>query len=128
MVFKNARSLKGVLRGARPAFTRALRNVEGQYELGVKLVATEDASVDREAVREDASERLGAIANEEARNELFSDRLVFNRSYLVDRDDRDRFDETIDEIEAKYDDQLLVRYTGPWAPYSFVDIEIGAER
>jgi hypothetical protein len=127
MVFENARSLKGVLRGARPAFTRALRHVEGQYELGVKLVV-DDADVDREGVREAVSDRLTAVATEESPNDLFSDRLVFNRSYLVDRDAREQFDAAVDEIESRYDDDLLVRYTGPWAPYSFVDIEIGAER
>lgn len=93
----------------------------------MKLVV-DDADVDREAVREAVSDRLTAVATEESPNDLFSDRLVFNRSYLVDRDAREQFDAAVDEIESRYDDDLLVRYTGPWAPYSFVDIEIGAER
>ena len=128
MAFKDARTLKGVLRGARPAFTRALREVDDAVELGVKLVREEDADVDEEAIREDVGARLDEIAQSSVENDLFSDRLVFNRSFLVDRDDREAFDEAVGEIEDEYEDELLVQYTGPWAPYNFVDIEIGAQR
>jgi hypothetical protein len=126
MAFKNTRTLKGVIRGGRRAFRKALNDVEGTVELGVKLVASGDVTVDREAVREAVDGRLSAIAVDGTDGDLFSDRLVLNRSYLVDREDRDAFDDAVDEIEATHDD-LLVQYTGPWAPYSFVDIRIGAE-
>lgn len=128
MAFKDARTLKGVLRGARPAFTRALREVDDAVELGLKLVREEDADVDEEAIRGDVGARLDEIARSSVENDLFSDRLVFNRSFLVDRDDREAFDEAVGEIEDEYEDELLVQYTGPWAPYNFVDIEIGAQR
>ena len=126
MTFKNAAALKSVLRGGRRAFTKALRDVDGAVEVGVKLVAGADATLDREAIRADVGERLAAVSDGEVENDLFSDRLVFNRSYLVDADDRERFDEAVEAVEADYE-ELTLQYTGPWAPYNFVDIRIGAE-
>lgn len=126
MAFKNTRTLKGVMRGARRAFRKALNEVDGTVELGVKLVDTADEDLDHDAVRADVAERLGALAVEDTDDDLFSDRLVLNRSYLVARDERDAFDDAIDAVEADYPG-LTVQYTGPWAPYNFVDIQIGAE-
>ena len=127
-VFKNARTLKNVLRGGRRAFTKSLREVDDLAEFGVKLVADEDATVDAAEIRAAASERLAAASVGEEENDLFSDRLVMNHSYLVDRDERTRFDEAIDAITDDYGDVLTVQYSGPWPPYNFVDIEIGTQQ
>lgn len=125
MAFKNARTLKSVVRGARQAFRKALNDTEGTVELGLKLVATDD-TVDATAVRDTVTEQLADLAVESTDDDLFSDRLVINRSYLVERDQRDAFDDAVDDIETTYED-LTVQYTGPWAPYNFVDIRISAE-
>ncbi|MWV39696.1 GvpL/GvpF family gas vesicle protein [Natrialba sp. INN-245] len=127
MAFESDRALKNVLRGALPAFRRALNDVEGRVELGVKIVRAEDADVDADAVTERIADELEPIAAQSVANDLFSDRLVLNRSYLVDREDREAFDEAIARLEEDEDD-LVVRYTGPFAPYSFVDVTIGAQR
>lgn len=126
MAFADERTLKGVLRGARRAFRKALNDIDGTVELGLKLVATGDGDVDGEAIRKDVADRLGEIAIDSTEDDLFSDKLVLNRSYLVDRDDRAAFDAAVDDLEADYE-ELTVQYTGPWAPYNFVDIHIGAE-
>ena len=124
MAFKNARTLKGVVRGARRAFRKALNDIDGTVELGVKLVSAEDGDVpDLENVRD----RLSTAAINETDDDLFSDRLLLNRSYLVAREKQAAFGEIIDDIEEEYGDALMVKYTGPFAPYSFVDIQIGAE-
>lgn len=124
MAFKNARTLKGVVRGARRAFRNALNDIEDTVELGVKLVSTGDGDPgDLDAIRD----ALSAVAINETDDDLFSDRLLLNRSYLVAREDRDAFGDVIDDIEADHGDTVLVKYTGPFAPYSFVDIQIGAE-
>ncbi len=126
-VFESARTLKNVLRGGRRAFTKSLREIDGLLEFGVKLIAEEGASVDAEEIRTSARERLAAASGQETENDLFSERLVMNRSYLVERDERAAFDEAVDEITDDYGDVLTVQYTGPWPPYNFVDIEIGAQ-
>ncbi|WP_224270100.1 GvpL/GvpF family gas vesicle protein [Haloprofundus salinisoli] len=127
MTFKNGRALKGVLRGGQRAFRRALMNVDGKVELGVKLVTEEGVDVDREAVRKDVTERLGEVSDERAENDLFSDRLVVNDSYLVAHEDREAFNEVMGDLTEAYEGELKVQYTGPWAPYNFVDIEIEAQ-
>lgn len=128
MVFKDARTLKNVLRSGRQAFTRALNDVEGTVEFGIKLVAEEGSEFDREAVTTDISERLAPKSVGEAENDLYSDRLVMNRSYLVDQEERAAFDEAVDAVIDEYGETFTVQYTGPYAPYSFVDIKVGAQR
>ncbi|SFG61509.1 Gas vesicle synthesis protein GvpL/GvpF [Halopelagius inordinatus] len=126
MAFKDARALKNVLRGTRPAFTRALNDVEGTVELGVKVVSQEGTDLSQDAV-EAAAERLTDASINEVENGQFSDRLLLNRSYLVERENQDEFGEAVDELEAELGD-VLVQYTGPWAPYNFVDIHVGVDR
>lgn len=127
MGFKNERTLKNVLRNARPVFSRTLREIDGMVELGLKALTEEDADVDPEEIAAEADERFDRISVNVVENELFSDRLVINRSYLVERDDREAFNEAVGEFEDDHE-ELLVQYTGPWAPYNFVDIEITAQR
>lgn len=128
MAFKNERTLKGVLRGARPALRSTLNDIEGTVELGVKILAPADNAVPQEDIQATVTDQLTELSINETENDLFTDRLIVNKSYLVDRDQRDTFDAVIDEIEAEYDDELTIKYTGPWPPYNFVDIHIGAEQ
>ncbi|WP_435186746.1 gas vesicle protein GvpF [Halobellus sp. EA9] len=128
MAFKNERTLKGVLRGARRALRSTLNDIEGTVELGVKILAPVDNAVSQEDIQATVTDRLTELSINETENDLFTDRLIVNKSYLVDRDQRDAFDAAIDEIEAEYDDELTIKYTGPWPPYNFVDIHIGAEQ
>jgi len=127
MAFKDERTLRNVLGGGKRAFRKALDEVEGTVELGVKLVGDADADLRRDPVREEARDRLEPIAVDVVGNDLFSDRLLVNDSYLVDRDDRVAFDEAVGALEQDLDG-VVVQYTGPFAPYNFVDIHIGAEQ
>ncbi|OVE83242.1 GvpL/GvpF family gas vesicle protein [Natronolimnobius baerhuensis] len=127
MAFESDRTLKNVLRGARPAFRRAINDIDGRVELGLKVVRDEDAEVDDAAIDDAVADALEPIAAQSVPNDLFSDRLVLNRSYLVDRDERETFDDAVADLEEEYDD-LTFRYTGPFAPYSFVDVKIGANQ
>jgi hypothetical protein len=126
MAFKNARTLKGVMRGARRALRKALNDVEGCVELGVKLVDPADGETDPDELRSRLENDLDPLSAGQTDDDLFSDRLVANRSYLVEQGKRDAFDDAVEAIESDYD-SVLVKYTGPWAPYNFVDIRIGAE-
>ncbi|SNR69919.1 gas vesicle protein GvpF [Halorubrum vacuolatum] len=128
MAFKNKRALKRVLRGARAALRKALNDVEGKVELGVKIISASEQTVSSENIKSDVTAQLSELSVNETENDLFSDRLLINKSYLVERDRRSAFDDTIDDIEAQYGDEVTVKYTGPWAPYNFLDIHIGAEQ
>jgi hypothetical protein len=126
IAFKNARTLKGVMRGTRRALRKALNDIEGCVELGVKLVDTAKGTADTDELRDRLESDLAPLSVGRTDDDLFSDRLVTNRSYLIEQDHRDAFDDAINAIDADYKN-VLVKYTGPWAPYNFVDIRIGAE-
>lgn len=127
MVFESNRALKNVLRSGRLAFTRALRNVSGNVELGVKAVAPADGGVDTDAIRDTAEAELEPLSVSVAEGDQFSDRLVLNRSYLVDRENQAAFDDAVDRVREA-DENATIQYSGPWAPYNFVDVEIGVEQ
>lgn len=128
MAFKNDRTLKGVLRSARRALRSTFNDIEGTFELGVKILAPADDTIPQEDIQATVTDQLTELSINETENDLFTDRLIVNKSYLLDRDQRDNFDAAIDEIEAEYNDELNIKYTGPWPPYNFVDIHIGAEQ
>ena len=128
MAFESARTLKNVLRGARPAFRKALRDVEGTLEFGIKVVNEEDADINPETARETVEDHLGGLYEERAENDLFSDRLLVNDAYLVARENREEFDAAVNALRKELEETAMVQYTGPWAPYNFVDIDIGAQR
>ena len=125
MAFTDLGTLKNVLGEANEAFVRALDEVDGTVELGLKVVKPSDDSVDASAIRQHAAELFDDIAKATERGAQFSDRLVVNRSYLIDRSDQETFNEAVGEFQETHED-LLVQYTGPWPPYNFVDIQIGA--
>lgn len=127
MVFESNRALKNVLRSGRLAFTRALRKVSGNVELGVKAVAPEGGDVDTEALRDTAEAELDPLSVNVAEGDQFSDRLVLNRSYLVERENQAAFDDAVDRVREA-DEAATIQYSGPWAPYNFVDIEIGVKQ
>ena len=128
MAFKNARTLKGVLRGARPALRSALNDIEGTVELGVKILTSDEDALAETAVQSEITDMLNSVSINETENDLFSDRLILNKSYLVDREERSAFDDAIDDVKEEYGEHVTVQYTGPWPPYNFVDIHIGAEQ
>ncbi|WP_254863317.1 GvpL/GvpF family gas vesicle protein [Halovivax gelatinilyticus] len=127
MVFRDEVTVENVLDGASSALERTLREIEGTEELGVTVVRPPGGGVDDDAVRRTVADELDQIAADVAENGLYSDRLVLNRSYLVRRDERDAFDEAVGRLESQHE-EVLVRYTGPFAPYSFVDVRIGAQQ
>ncbi|WP_247729008.1 GvpL/GvpF family gas vesicle protein [Halovivax limisalsi] len=126
MVFRDAETVRNVLDGAASAFRASLAEIEGAEELGVSVVRPPEGPVDDEAIRSTVSDELDGLARDVAENGLFSDRLVLNRSYLVARDERGEFDEAVGRVEDRHEG-VIVRYTGPYAPYSFVDVKIGAQ-
>lgn len=127
MSFKDRETLESLLKDASTTFTQALREVDGKVELGLKIVSPDGGNSDEAAIRRDAANRFDDLAAATEQGDQFSDRLVLNRSYLIDRENQVAFNEAVGEFEEAHGD-LLVQYTGPWPPYNFVDIHIGAKQ
>ena len=130
MVFKDKRTLFVNMNKARKALRKAYETVDKKVELGIKAILTKDAIKNKkekgEFVKNFESDLLKTLDGKFASSktlDLFSDRLALNMAFLVDRDKIGEFSEAIDSLHNKYD-SLKIQYSGPWAPYNFVDIRI----
>ena len=61
-------------------------------------------------------------------NKPIGDKMIMNAAFLVARDREQEFDNTVNELAAKYDGKCSFKYTGPWPPYNFVHIRLKLER
>jgi hypothetical protein len=106
-----------------------LKLVDNMVELGVKAVLNGDiAFVNPEKRKECVLDILGSLntrAKQAVTGDLFSDRLILNASFLVNKEDIDAFSNEVMKLQEKYP-MLKLLYSGPWAPYNFVYIKIGA--
>ena len=60
-------------------------------------------------------------------NKPIGDKMILNAAFLVGRDKEAAFDARVKEIGNRYD-KLIIKYTGPWPPYNFVNIRLKLER
>lgn len=60
-------------------------------------------------------------------NKPIGDKMILNGAFLVARDREPDFDAKVKEIDARYEN-LILKYTGPWPPYNFVNIRLKLER
>ena len=58
---------------------------------------------------------------------IFSPLMIFNAVFLIERDKEGEFDRKVDELDQRYGKGIKFIYTGPLAPYSFVDFRIALE-
>ncbi|MEI8216505.1 MAG: GvpL/GvpF family gas vesicle protein [Eubacteriales bacterium] len=73
--------------------------------------------------KDDIFDRLSAFADESIANENLSNEMVLNASFLIGKDMEEAFDKLIIELDAKYENKLNFKCTGPFPPYSFVNIQ-----
>lgn len=53
-----------------------------------------------------------------------AEEMIFDRSYLIEREKEPFFDEAVNHIANEYEDRLAFKYLGPLPPYSFARLEI----
>ena len=131
MVFKDKRTLLVTMSKARKGLRKAYETVDKKVELGIKAIFAKETlkTLEKsrgEFVKDFESDLLETIDGKFAslkRLDLFSDRLALNMAFLVDRDKIEAFSEAIENLYNNYD-SLKIQYSGPWAPYNFVDIRI----
>jgi hypothetical protein len=127
MAFKSRKLLQIAMGAGYQAMQKALDVVDGKVELGIKVFLPKDLEEMDAAKRQECSsefvQNLLAVSEDWKKLKLFSDRLVLNAAFLVDKSNMDEFSEQVGELTAKYD-RLRVQYSGPWPAYNFVDIHI----
>jgi len=120
-VFKDQEILENVLAKCHHAAKAALKLIEGKIELGVKVLKKELDEPD--GLAKEILEPLSKIAVKTVPGDKFSDRLLLNNSFLVEKKKFSQFSAQVGELEEKYP-ELKFLYTGPWPPYSFINIKI----
>ena len=123
MAFKNEEVLKGVLGKVRGDLKKALKEVEGKVELGVKVVLPKGAEFDEDAFASEIKV-LRELASQCKLGKRFSKRLILNAFYLVAKERVEAFLGAAKALEEKFK-QLRIQCTGPWPPFNFATIKVG---
>ncbi|MGA9099077.1 MAG: GvpL/GvpF family gas vesicle protein [Methanotrichaceae archaeon] len=127
MAFKNRRLLQLAMSAGYTAMKKAFTVIDGKVELGIKVILPKDAEGWDEARRRDFRSdfilSLKDCAADSKELKLFSDRMILNSAFLVERSGVERFSEQVGELSSRYG-ELMVQYSGPWPAYNFVDIHI----
>jgi len=58
---------------------------------------------------------------------LIGDDMLLNVTFLVDRAREDDFNQAVERRTTRYQGLLSFKYTGPWPPYSFVNLRLELE-
>jgi len=127
MAFKNRKLLQIAMSAGYQAMQKAMEVVDGRVELGIKAFLPKETSKwDTNRTHEcsaDFVQNLMAVSSDWKMLKLFSDRLILNAAFLVDRSSLQDFSRIVGDLSTKYD-PLRVQYSGPWPAYNFVDIYI----
>ncbi|WP_367026539.1 GvpL/GvpF family gas vesicle protein [Methylococcus sp. ANG] len=57
-------------------------------------------------------------------NTVKGDKEIANLAFLVDREKLPEFERGAEKIADEFDDRFTFQYSGPWAPYNFVSMEL----
>lgn len=127
MAFKSKKLLQIAMSAGYKAMQKAMAVVDGKVELGIKVFLPRELEDWDTAKRQNCSadflQNLLAVSSDWKSLKLFSDRLILNSAFLVDKSAIHEFSENVGKLTAKYE-RLKVQYSGPWPAYNFVDIHI----
>ena len=94
-------------------------------KLGERLVQSIDKVKKIETDRILAS--IKGVALDMRLKKVFSPLMIFNAAFLINRDKEEEFDRKVNELDQIYGGDIKFIYTGPLAPYSFVDFRIALQ-
>jgi hypothetical protein len=127
MAFKSKKLLQIAMSAGYQAMQKALPIVDGKVELGIKVFLPKDIEPMNSAQKEECSadflQSLLAVSSDNKKLKLFSDRLILNSTFLVDKSTMDEFSLQVGRLKERYH-EMKVQYSGPWPAYNFVDIHI----
>ena len=127
MAFKSRKLLQIAMSAGYQAMQKALPIVDDKVELGIKVFLPKDlepmGTTQREECSADFLHSLLAVSSDNKKLKLFSDRLILNCTFLVEKSGMDEFSLQVGRLKERYA-ELKVQYSGPWPTYNFVDIHI----
>lgn len=78
----------------------------------------------RDAFTGGVEEVLTSCCAEIKRNQPRNEREVMNLACLIDRDSQPQFEACVFEAAQRFDNNYAFDYNGPWAPHSFVELDL----
>lgn len=79
---------------------------------------------DRENFSDDVEQVLGSYCQEIKPGKCRNEMDVMNLACLVNRGTESRFEEGVLKAAAKFDNNFIFDFNGPWAPHNFVEVEL----
>ncbi len=126
-VFKDQEILETVLAKSYPQAQKTLELIKDKIELGIKVVkkgsAEEISEETSTAVNQEILKELDKLSVKSVAGDKFSDHLLLNNSFLVEKHKFTHFSDKVGELEEKHPN-VKILYSGPWPAYSFVNINI----
>ncbi|GEM_PF-378346 len=98
--------------------------VDLQEKIAIGRRLFEAVETRRRATIETIHKRLYPLAVDFSVGREGTEEMIFDRSYLIQREKEPLFDEAVNHIANKYEDRLAFKYLGPLPPYSFTRLEI----
>ena len=105
---------------------KILRNPREAYNLKIELGKLIADAISREGKRiaDEIYRTLSPLAVETRENETLANRMIVNAAFLVERQRETEFDQCVNLIGKKFEDQIQLKYVGPCPPYNFVKMEV----
>ncbi len=129
-VFNDEKILESILKKSYNAIKETLEQIKNKIELGVKVIKNnveENGIENEDNTFVEILNPLNKLSVKSIQGENFSERLLLNYSFLVEKNNFSKFSNAIAKSEKEYK-QFKFNYTGPWPPYSFVNLHIRGQK
>ena len=98
--------------------------LEETYDLRLQLGELTDAAIQarREQDSADILDALSPLAADVRTNDIITDMMIVNASFLVDRSQVQAFTDNVHALQQTYAGRMTFQYAGPLPPYNFVSV------
>ena len=127
-IFEYMVNIHRELMEARDRLNNPLRRPSHEEKIEVGQLFEELLDSDRESRTAMVERSLGPKCFEIKPNKCRDEREVMNLACLVGRNHVAEFEAAVLQAAGFFDDNFTFDYNGPWAPHSFVDIEMEVSR
>jgi len=101
------------------------KNIQAKMEAGKMVAQALLKKKEKESAK--ITDELKAAAFDYKLNKTLGDEMFMNAAFLVDKGREKEFDNIMDDLSDAHKDRVRFMYSGPFAPYNFVNIVIYPE-
>ena len=117
--------LSAVLQEVKREFTRGLaQTIDLQEKIAIGRRVFEVIEARKKVIVEAIHKGLHPLALDFSVRKPEGEEMIFDCSYLIEREKETLFDEALNRLANEYEGRLTFKYIGPLPPYSFTRLEI----